>query len=239
MPKSSLLYIALSAICLVGGAVAAFEAGRPGSMVSPPPSPSLSVASAIHDFGRVRQRETLEATFFLKNNSPDTLRVMGTPTDCGCTVAKMDSPVVAPGEETKLHVTFAVGAARGQVERMVTVRYLVEKGDGSKELKSLPLGVRANVVPDFRFEPAELRFRRDTSDLKTTSFQPVGMSDVEILGVSSTSSAFSVRQSSATRLDVSFNPTFYNNPMDVGAYIVVKTSSPREPVHRLPLVVER
>lgn len=92
MSKSSAIYLGLSVAFLFGGILAAVEAMQDTRSL-----PSLTVTSAVHDFGRVRQRETLEATFHLRNYSAEMVRIMGTPTDCGCTVAKMASPVIRAG----------------------------------------------------------------------------------------------------------------------------------------------
>lgn len=156
MPKRPLTYVALSATCFAVAAVVALAREYPAL---PNKAPTLLVVeSPVHDFGRVRQQETLEATFSLKNESNATLRVMDVATDCGCTVAEVDSRLLHSGESSALRVHYETGTGRGPVERRVAVWFTIEAQGEAKILKALPLAVRADIRPDFRFELRSFAF---------------------------------------------------------------------------------
>lgn len=99
----------LAALSLLAGAVGA--------------EPRLSVAPEGVDFGRVRRQRQLERTVIVSNFGTSALEVRAVKSDCGCVAAiEWRSPrTLAPGERTRLRLTFDTGSEVGRLLRRVHV----------------------------------------------------------------------------------------------------------------------
>jgi hypothetical protein len=78
-------------------------------------------APVAWDFGTIRQGEDATGTVELENAGDEELIIRRVTSSCGCTVAKIDTKKLAPGEITSLGITFESGKRYGKVAKAVFV----------------------------------------------------------------------------------------------------------------------
>jgi|GEM_PF-1733095 len=76
---------------------------------------------ALIDFGRQRQEKTVSATVQLTNTGKKPLTIDHVAADCSCTAATPEQKELAPGQSTKMEVSFQTRSYQGEVHRRVTV----------------------------------------------------------------------------------------------------------------------
>src|SRR4029450_4125597 len=65
-------------------------------VASAPARGDVVAAKTVHDFGAVEQGAAVEHAFALKNMGRSMVRIEGTQSSCGCTVAAIDGQLVRP-----------------------------------------------------------------------------------------------------------------------------------------------
>lgn len=106
----------------------------------------LVVPDTLHDFGIVREGSgVVEHPFTIKNTGRSALTIKSVESDCGCTVAALDTNVIAPNEEKKLVVSFNPENRPGVFRKKVT---LVPENGSSPVF----LYIRGKVTPE-NFNP--------------------------------------------------------------------------------------
>lgn len=104
--------------------------------------------SRTHDFGTVRACETIQHSFTLENPGREPLTIENVQTTCGCTVAGVESKVIAPGESVEMPVTLDTKGRSGALSQSVTVSFSTGEPRGytmrgfvsSDELKPVHFG---------------------------------------------------------------------------------------------------
>ncbi|MDX8390280.1 MAG: DUF1573 domain-containing protein [Mariprofundaceae bacterium] len=73
------------------------------------------------DLGEVKEGTTVEATFFLRNESNKIIQIADVSAACGCTIAEPETYILAAGEFTRLHVQIDTTAKLGSLKKSVDV----------------------------------------------------------------------------------------------------------------------
>ncbi len=81
----------------------------------------LNFVDTVHDFGNMREGETVEWDAEYTNTGNGNLVIHYAKSSCGCTVPKYKKDPIKPGESGTLKVTFDATAKSGQVDKEVTV----------------------------------------------------------------------------------------------------------------------
>ena len=84
-------------------------------------APKLMITKKVHDFGKIEQGTTASTIFVLVTNGKSELNIRKTHASCGCTIASLNSDVIAPGEELELGVTFNSAGRRGNQQKSITI----------------------------------------------------------------------------------------------------------------------
>lgn len=97
--------------------------GRPGSCEDVPEGrPSIEASPPAIDFGEVKAGERPRVSFSIRNSGSAELVIYDVKPSCGCTLAKMSSRRLAPGEEAALVVEYNSWNSSGRVSKFVEVR---------------------------------------------------------------------------------------------------------------------
>ncbi len=84
-------------------------------------APRLVFDRTQHDFGKVNVGNTVVTEFEVTNKGQTPLLIRKTKSNCGCTVSKIESESIAPGETKKLEVILDTSGRRGRQYKTVTV----------------------------------------------------------------------------------------------------------------------
>ena len=68
-------------------------------------------------FGKTLQQVGLTHSFWIKSVGDDTLRIIKIVPGCGCTKAPVTDTLIAPGDSTRMDITFSTGSYRGYVSK--------------------------------------------------------------------------------------------------------------------------
>ena len=225
MRSVSYLIIALLFMCFAAASLAFLA-------LKPRPA-KLTAPNLSHHFGIVPQNETLEASFFLKNESESEIRIHRVDADCSCAVATLNEKKIAPGKSKELKVTLETGGRRGQTRKSVVVSF---SSESEKRLRILPLQLLANITPDYEVSPQEVKFDRKVTDSAIVIVTPTcNFEEFEIEDVYSHHRAVGVEiekashKTEAKRIVVRFDPTLWPADSAGSTEVVVKTNNQREP----------
>jgi hypothetical protein len=83
--------------------------------------PKISALQLSHDFGNIKQGDTVTFVFQLSNDGDDTLKIKDIRASCGCTAAVTDKKEILPGEKTDLKVTFNSTGKKGKQTKHIMV----------------------------------------------------------------------------------------------------------------------
>lgn len=199
---------------------------------SPIPS-DLDITPTIHDFGDVAQKTKLVTDFKLSNRQHRPINIVDVFKDCDCNEVALDKFRLAPGESTKIKVTWDTRQRRGVAATKVYLYY--ENGSGLGPFSAL-LTVKANVIPDFDCKPSELIFDANIPSEKTVVFSSSRLRDFRLSHAYCSHPAFRARMLNRSEIVVTFDPTLWRNDGgESAAYLTVMTSSLREPEHSIKL----
>jgi hypothetical protein len=84
-------------------------------------APKLTFAAKTHDFGTISQDQKVTTDFTFTNTGKSELNIRATKANCGCTVSNPDKDTLAPGESSKISVTFNPRGRRGKQSKVITV----------------------------------------------------------------------------------------------------------------------
>ncbi len=84
-------------------------------------APKVLFSETNFEFGNIKQGETVEHDFEIKNEGKSDLIIRKVTASCGCTAANPTKNVIAPGESTTLKVTFNSRGKKGKQNKTVTV----------------------------------------------------------------------------------------------------------------------
>jgi len=119
-------------------------------------APQIWAEETEASFGVVIEGESVELTFTLENRGDEVLTIDNIHTGCGCTVARLDSEALAPGESTLLKLTFRTKGYGGQV-----VSRAIRVYSDDPETPELVLFIKGTVEEDplCQVEPSDFMAR--------------------------------------------------------------------------------
>jgi hypothetical protein len=126
--------------------VALFVAGVVAPVAWADDTASVPAAEVVHDFGVAIQGAVVRHAFQIRNDGADALRIAEVTSPCGCTVATVADPLIAPGGEVDVDVSFDTGGFRGRKTKTVFVH--TEGLGASVHALTLTGEVTAAVVVD-------------------------------------------------------------------------------------------
>jgi 3D (Asp-Asp-Asp) domain-containing protein len=105
--------------------------------------PDITVASARHDFGQVKQGQVVATEIAMRNTGKSDLTIEAVSTSCGCTTAQVEPKVIPPGGEGRLIIRYDSGVHpdSGRVRRHV---YIASNDPSKKEVEVI---ITADVQP--------------------------------------------------------------------------------------------
>lgn len=84
--------------------------------------PVIYFLETKHDFGKVKEGNTVEYTFKFHNKGKSTLKIDDVRTSCGCTAALVSSEKLEPGAEGTLKVELDTKHRSGKMSRTITIQ---------------------------------------------------------------------------------------------------------------------
>ena len=84
-------------------------------------APKLQFENPVHDFGSIKQGESVSTDFVFTNTGKSELNIRQTRASCGCTVTKPQKSTLAPGESSTIKVTFNSAGRRGIQQKSISV----------------------------------------------------------------------------------------------------------------------
>jgi uncharacterized cupredoxin-like copper-binding protein len=152
--------------------------------------PRLVMQQTTHDFGDIKQGETVSHTFVLSNNGGDLLKITNVQAACGCTAAIPEKNEIAPGESTNLPVKFNSAGRMGKQVKTVKVF------TNDPQTPEITISISCNIVkgdqsgglPTIYFPETQHDFGKVSEGEKinyTFKFINQGQSDLEIKDVKS------------------------------------------------------
>ncbi|MFO0809575.1 MAG: DUF1573 domain-containing protein [Gemmataceae bacterium] len=196
----------------------------------------VTLSPAAHDFGSVRQGDSLTHVFMLRNDSALPVKVVSVHSSCGCTTADgIVGRVVQPGGALPTPVTLKAGTTDGLREATLTL-FLRQPGHVAGAWRSAE--VRAVVGVDYWVRPTLIEFgtvRHYESPVRVVRLRPNIMGDVRIARVQCSHPAFVVRQvpappgSQDIHLEVTARVPEFANAGPVAGMLTLYTTSTRAP----------
>jgi hypothetical protein len=148
--KRILLAVAVGAMATMGIA-RADDTNKPAQAATPPaPPPKIQFDKTVYDFGPTSFVDSVTGTFTFQNTGPGELKVGKPQPSCGCTVASVKPDVLKQGEKGELVFKVNLGAARGQIEKHITVP------SNDPQSPSISLSIKANVKQVVEVSPAQV-----------------------------------------------------------------------------------
>lgn len=198
------------------------------------PASGLIAVEPVHDFGELSQGDKVNCEFELVNRFDKPLIIRNVIKQCGCTKAECSRQELAPSERMCIQAEWDVGARRGKSGVQMTV--VAALADG--RLTATNLQMVATIVPDIVYEPAELKFAPD-SPPQVVTFSPGRIREFALKRAYCTHRALEARLlSDGVHVEVVYHADALLEEVPT-IYLMVETSSPREPVCRIPLTVKR
>lgn len=112
-------------LCLVSAAFGLWELTAAGQPPTPVPTaavgPRIQFATPVHDFGRMKNGETVKYSYVFTNTGDGMLEISNVHASCGCTTSGEYSRQVAPGKTGTIPIQFSSGSFHGDVTKMITV----------------------------------------------------------------------------------------------------------------------
>jgi len=108
-------------------------------VVSPENATSITFAESTHDFGTVKEGESVTHVFKFKNSGAKPLTIFDAKGSCGCTVPEYPKEPIAPGATGEIKVVFNSKGKKGLETKYVTL-------NANTEPAETRLTIKANVL---------------------------------------------------------------------------------------------
>lgn len=89
--------------------------------------PTMDFKDTLHNFGNVKEGETVEYDFAFVNNGKSPLIISNATGSCGCTIASYPQEPIMSGQGGVLKVVFSSAGKEGHQEKSVTVNTNAKK----------------------------------------------------------------------------------------------------------------
>ena len=114
------------------------ENSSSSSMISSSESPIMSFDKTVHDFGSVKEGETVETVFTFTNSGKSDLIIVDARGSCGCTVPEYPKNTpIPPGESGKIRVSFDSSNKPNLQQKNVTISANTDSGRETIRIKAL------------------------------------------------------------------------------------------------------
>ena len=145
----------------------------------------LTWKKTVIDYKAKPSDEKVTAVYYFVNSGNAPEKIIKVQTGCGCTVAKPDKEVYAPGAMGTVKVTFTFGGRTGQQEK--TVQILTD--DPQSGMSTLTLNV---TIPQFlSVEPELVYWKRNEQPMaKVVNIKVLAPQPVEITTIDSSNADF-------------------------------------------------
>jgi hypothetical protein len=204
-------------------------------------SPAISPEKPIFLFGQMAEGDKLEHTFRFNNIGDAPLIIKKVRSSCGCTAALLSADVIGPGETGEVKTVFDSSGFSGPVSKTI---YLYTN-DPVQEIVRFQLS--GNVQKEIHLQPARLQFpilTAATASRATLTLTNKGQGTLFLSDLKTTSSEM-VAELSVTRLEpeesavLEVTVTPDEGKLRFAGYITLRTSSPRNPLLRIPVTGQR
>lgn len=101
--------------------VMSFSAVAFGQIELIPPGAHIKFEEYEYNFGDITQGDKVAYTFKFKNDGDAPLILSNVLTTCGCTASSWPREPIAPGEESKIDVTFNSTGKVGHLNKVITI----------------------------------------------------------------------------------------------------------------------
>lgn len=113
--RAGLFSLALGLCCMNA------EAQTPTPKASSAVGPKIQFATPVHDFGRMKNGETVHYNYVFTNVGDRLLEISNVHASCGCTTSGEYSKQVEPGKTGHIPIQFNSGNFHGDITKMITV----------------------------------------------------------------------------------------------------------------------
>jgi hypothetical protein len=149
--------------------------------------PKVEINPSSYDFGTVNEGDKATAVFNIKNTGDADLIIYDAKPSCGCTVAKLSSKDVKPGETATLEAVYNSINASGQVHKNIAV----STNDPKSQMVNLPITgtVKALPSPDIMlssFNVTNLQLSAGGKETRSIKISNTGVMELVISEVSTT-----------------------------------------------------
>ena len=150
--------------------------------------PILVFSETEHDFGEVKQKQSVKHIFKFKNKGDALLVIDKVKATCGCTGTLLSKDEIQPGEEGEIKVTFNTGMSSGKKNKQI----YVHSNDPSQPAAKLQ--IMANIIVPLEMRPRSVRWNadKDRPSTRTVELRYQPDLNIKILKVESSSPAFKV-----------------------------------------------
>jgi len=124
------------------------SAASPAAASGAPAQPRLKFEAEKHDFGKVKQGQSMTYEFVFENLGDAPLVIEKVETSCGCTAALLSEKNIAPGKKGKIKTTFDTQGYGGRVTKFI----FVESNDPSHPRVELAVTVDVQTPPAPKIE---------------------------------------------------------------------------------------
>jgi hypothetical protein len=114
--------------------------GQKEPVQKPLSNANIQFAEKQHDFGDVKQGETVSYKFKFSNSGTEPLVILNVQTTCGCTAPDWPKSPIPPGESSEIVVNFNTTKKVGRQNKIITVYT-----NGQKPEEKLK--IVANILP--------------------------------------------------------------------------------------------
>lgn len=121
-------------------------------------APRLVFDNKEHDFGEIKQQQTVKHIFKFRNEGDALLVIEKVKPTCGCTGTLLSAEEIPPGEEGKIEVTFKSGLSSGKKKKMIYVY------SNDPKTPSDQLHIMANIVVPVEVRPRQLYWVADRNE---------------------------------------------------------------------------
>ena len=115
--------------------------------------PSIFCDEPTYDFGEMDNMSKVEHTFVLKNTGNAKLIISRVKPACGCTVAKLSSREIVPGETASLKTILSLKNRHGHQRKSIKVQ------SNDPKNPNLLLYLKGRAVTDIEIKPRNVNFR--------------------------------------------------------------------------------
>jgi hypothetical protein len=159
----------------------------------------------VQKFDRSPEDREIEAHYGFRNTGATTITIKSLRSSCGCTTAKLEKKVYAPGESGEVTLNFRFGDRKGLYRKGVTVNTDEKAGEPAI------LNLVVHIHDPLTITPALVWWRRgEDSEAKSVAIDTEAGESVRVTGVSSSNPRFAaslVTGQAGLKYSVTITPT--------------------------------